>query len=113
MIRTFIQTREFSRNWDELGFSDEDLRQLEIDIMRNPDKYPVIKGTGGLRKARIATENKGKSGGARVCYVDFVFVETVYLITVYTKKEKDNLSKAERNEIKKAIEEIRKSLGGK
>ena len=46
-------------------------------------------------------------------YVDFVFAETVYLITVYSKKEKDNLSKAERNEIKKAIEEIRKSLGGK
>lgn len=50
MIRTFIQTREFSRNWDELGFDDEDLRMLELDIMNNPQKYPVMKGTGGLRK---------------------------------------------------------------
>ncbi len=114
MIRTFIQTGEFSRNWDRLGFDDEDLRQLELDIMNNPDKYPVMKGTGGLRKARIALgeNNKGKSGGARVCYVDFVFAETVYLITVYPKKEKDNLSKEERNEIKKAIEALGKSLGG-
>ena len=114
MKRTFIQTREFSRNWDDLGFHDEDLRLLELDIMNNPDKYPIMKGTGGLRKARIALgDNKGKSGGARVCYVDFVFAETVYLITVYPKNEKDNLSKEERNEIKKVIEALKKSLGGK
>ena len=34
MIRTFIQTTEFSRNWDKLGFSDDDLRLLELDIMK-------------------------------------------------------------------------------
>ena len=112
MTRTFIQTKEFSRNWDNLGFNDEDLRLLEIDIMKNPDKYPVMQGTGGLRKARVALENKGKSGGARVCYVDFVFAETVYLITVYGKNEKDNLSKEERNEVKKVIEMLKNSLGG-
>ena len=112
MTRTFIQTHEFSRTWDDLGFDDEDLRFLENDIMENPKKYPVMRGTGGLRKARIALEDKGKSGGARVCYVDFVFAETVYLITVYGKKEKDNLSQKERNDIKKVIEAIEKNLRG-
>ena len=108
-----MQTQEFSRRWDELGFDDDDLRKLELDIMEHPDKYPIMQGTGGLRKARVAIDNKGKSGGARVCFVDFVFVETVYLITVYGKKEKDNLSKEERNEIKKSIDVLKKSLGGK
>ena len=56
MTRIFIQTLEFSHNWDNLGFDDDDLRLLEIDIMEHPDKYPVMKGTGGLRKARIALE---------------------------------------------------------
>ncbi|MBO4899024.1 MAG: type II toxin-antitoxin system RelE/ParE family toxin [Lachnospiraceae bacterium] len=112
MTRTFIQTHEFSRNWDNLGFDDEDLRLLELDIMKHPERYPVIQGTGGLRKARIALGNKGKSGGARVCFVDFVIVETVYLITVYPKKEKDNLSQEEKNAIKKVIEALKKSLGG-
>ena len=88
MTRTFIQTKEVSRNCDDLGFDDEDLRVLELDIMKNPDKYPVMSGTGGLRKARVSLENKGKSGGARVCYVDFVFAETVYLITVYGKMKR-------------------------
>ncbi len=113
MTRTFIQTIEFSRKWEELGLDDEDLRLLEIDIMQNPDKYPVMQGTGGLRKARISlNSNKGKSGGGRACFVDFVFAETVYLITAYGKGEKDNLSKAERNDIKKAVEALKKSMGG-
>ncbi len=112
MTRTFVQTKEFSKRWDDLGFHDEDLRLLELDIMKNVTKYPVIKGTGGLRKARIPLDHKGKSGGARVCYVDFVFAETVYLITVYGKKEKSNLSENERNEIRKVIDAIGKNLGG-
>ena len=41
-----------------------------------------------------------------------MFAETVYLITVYPKNENDNLSKDERNEIKKLIEALKKSLGG-
>ena len=110
MTRTFIQTREFSSNWDRLGFNDDDLRRLELDIMTNPDKYPVMQGTGGLRKARFAFEHQGKSGGVRVCYVDFVVKETVYLITVYPKSEKDNLTKAAKNEIKKMISKLEESL---
>ncbi len=114
MTRTFIQTPEFSRKWDELEIGDETLRMLEEDIMNHPDKYPIMKGTGGLRKARISLDNnKGKSGGARVCFVDFVLAETVYFLTVYGKNEKDNLSKEERNNIKKVVESINKALGGK
>ena len=55
---------------------------------------------------------KGKVVEPEFCFVDFVFAETVYLITVYPKKAKDNLSKEERNEIKKVIEALKKSLGG-
>ena len=48
MFRTFIQTLEFSRKWDDLGLNDDDLRLLELDIINNLDKYPRIRGTGGL-----------------------------------------------------------------
>ena len=40
MFRTFIQTREFSKNWDKLGFRDEDLRKLELTLLENPDAFP-------------------------------------------------------------------------
>ena len=46
----------------------------------------------------------------RVCYVDFVVKETIYLITVYSKNHKDNLSKEEKNEIRKLIDVLEKSI---
>lgn len=110
MTRTFIQTKEFSKNWDKLGFNDSDLRRLEEELIHNPTAFPVVQGTGGLRKMRLAFENRGKRGGVRVCYVDFLVEETIYLITVYPKNEKDNLSDAECHEIKKMIELLRASL---
>ncbi len=112
MTRTFIETNTFTEKWIELGLSDDDLRLLESDIMQHPNKYPIIQGTGGLRKARVSLNGKGKSGGARVCFVDFVFAEVVYFITVYGKSEKANLSKKERNDVKLLIDELQRTLGG-
>ena len=112
MNRTFIQTEEFSKRWDALGFNDDDLRMLENDIGNNPKKYPVIRGTGKLRKGRIAFPNRGKSGSARFCYVDFEFAGTIYLFIIYGKKEKDNISIKERKELKSLITTLEKTLGG-
>ena len=110
MTRTFIQTTEFTKNWKYIGFTEDDLRRLELEILKNPKIGPVIQGTAKLRKMRFAADHVGKSGSSRVCYVDFVLQETIYLITVYPKNEKDNLSKAECNEIKKMIEQLEASL---
>ena len=110
MTRTFIQTKEFSKNWDRLGFNDDDLRRLELELLKNPKTGKVIPGTGKLRKMRFSYENEGKSGSTRICYVDFLAKETIYLITVYPKNEKDNLSKAECNAIKKMILQLEENL---
>ena len=110
MTRIFIQTDEFVKNWERLGLTDDDMRRLELEILKNPKIGSVIRGTGGLRKLRFSFENKGKSGSTRICYVDFLLLETVYLITIYPKNEKDNLTKAECNNIKKMIEALEKTL---
>ena len=68
--------------------------------------------TGGLRKMQFPFEGRGKSGSARVTYVDFVVYEVIYLIFAYPKSEKDNLTKAERNAMKKVIAAIEAGLGG-
>lgn len=110
MTRIFIQTDEFVKNWERLGLTDDDMRRLELEILKNPKIGSVIRGTGGLRKLRFSFENKGKSGSTRICYVDFLLLETVYLITIYPKNEKDNLTKAECNNIKKMIDALEKTL---
>lgn len=59
---------------------------------------------------RFAFEHRGKSGGVRVIYVDFEVYEKIYLLTAYTKNEKDNLTKKERSEIKQLIEVLEQQL---
>lgn len=110
MTKTFIQTHMFEKQWDELGLLDEDLCRLEYEIMTDPQGGPVIPGTGRLRKRRFAIRDKGKRGSARVCYVDFVMLDTVYLFSIYEKNKKENLTKEECANIKKSIELLEKSL---
>ena len=110
MQRKFVMTSEFDKQWKVLGLTDKDLARLQQEILENPQIGAVMKDTGRLRKMRFAFDNQGKSGSARVTYVDFVIYETVYLIYAYAKNEKDNLTKAERNQIKKMIDLIEKAL---
>ncbi|MBP3421286.1 MAG: hypothetical protein J6K37_03340 [Lachnospiraceae bacterium] len=60
MNRTFIEVPQFTKKWQMLGLTDEDLRALEEELLNNPKVGDVIKGTGGIRKIRIPMENKGK-----------------------------------------------------
>ncbi len=62
-----------------------------------------MQGTGGVRKMRFAFEDRGKSGSVRVIYVDFEVYEKIFLITAYSKDEKDNLTMSERNELRQMI----------
>lgn len=110
MFSEFIQTKVFSKKWDQLGFTDDDLRLLEVDLLENQNKYPVIKGTGGLRKCRVKLRNKGKSGGARVLYVNFIKLETIYLITVYAKNEQEDITESEKEEFKILINELEEEV---
>jgi hypothetical protein len=105
-------TKEFDKNWKAMNLTDDDLKSLQEELILNPTKGDLMKGTGGLRKLRIAFEGKGKSGSGRVCYVDFAVYDKIFLITAYSKNEKENLSKNERNVIAKMIEQLEKSLKG-
>jgi hypothetical protein len=69
----FVRFPAFVRDWDRLGLGDAALRALELDILRDPDRAPVIRGTGGLRKLRFTEprSGRGKRGAYRVCYALF------------------------------------------
>lgn len=97
--REFVIIPSFDVKWKRLGLTDEDLKRLESALLENPKLGPAMQGTGGVRKMRFAFENKGKSGSTRVIYVDFEAYEKIYLLDVYAKVDKENLTKAERNEL--------------
>jgi hypothetical protein len=81
MTREFVIMPEFDRHWEQMGLDDEELRQLQDTLLQNPKAGVVVRGTGGLRKIRIAFNGKGKRGSGRVAYVDFTVQEAIYLIT--------------------------------
>ena len=91
----------------EIGLTDSDLLQLQIMLLKDPESGPVIEGTGGLRKVRFPLENRGKSGSVRVCYTDFAEYEVTYLITAFTKKEQENLTREEKAVLRKLVKSLR------
>lgn len=110
MTRTFVELPLFRSKWKALGLNDNDLKRLQEEILLNPKTGAVMKETGGIRKMRFAFEHRGKSGSIRVIYIDFEVYEKIYLLTAYPKNEKDNLSKAERNELRELVKVLENQL---
>jgi hypothetical protein len=104
---------EFEKQCKHIELDEDDIIEIENALLENPAVGDIMRGTGGLRKFRISLQNKGKRGGARVIYVDFAFYEKIYLITAYAKSELDNLSQAERNELKALVGTLKSESGKK
>ena len=107
MIRTFIEIPLFTKRWKEIGLGEDELRALQIMLLKNPESGPVMEGTGGIRKVRFPLENRGKSGSVRVCYTDFAEYEVTYLITAFEKKSQENLTNEEKNVLKKLVKSLK------
>lgn len=84
------------------------MRIAEDEIAAAPDAWPVIKSTGGVRKARAARGASGKSGGVRIIYYYLVVNEQIYLLDIYAKNEQENITEAS----KKVLRETVKILKG-
>ena len=111
LIRSFIEVPLFSKRWAEIGLGDDELLALQIMLLKDPASGPVMEGTGGIRKVRFPLENRGKSGSVRVCYTDFEEYEVTYLITAFTKDEQENLTKSEKNVLKKLVKSLKEEAG--
>ncbi|EJF30133.1 MULTISPECIES: type II toxin-antitoxin system RelE/ParE family toxin [Enterobacteriaceae] len=96
---TFIETTLFTRQIKQFA-TDDELSALQKVLIGSPEKGDLIQGTGGLRKIRMATGVRGKSGGARVIYF-FATAEMIWLIMAWPKHVKDNLTAAEKAELRR------------
>jgi hypothetical protein len=110
MTREFIMTEFFDLYWNKLKLTDDDLKDFQNFLLENPERGDIIKGTGGARKVRWKLSNKGKSGGIRCIYIDFDIYKTIYLLIVYPKSTKDNLTEKEKQNLKKLVKELADSM---
>ena len=107
MERRIIETRDFSKaikvllKKRQLLYSDyEDFRK---ELASNPEYGDLVTGTGGVRKIRLKSSSTGKSGGFRICYYYLVRNERIYLIDLYAKNKKENLTMAEKKMLKEYV----------
>ena len=108
MTREFVYTEPFRKCWKAMGLSEDDLKKLEEILLENPQLGDVIEGTGGARKMRIQIENRGKSVGGRVIYVDVFEKEKLYFLLACPKNVQDNLTPDQKKQVRKLVEAIKK-----
>lgn len=89
----------FESDAKQAGLTDDDIQHIASVVAADPLAGDLIPGTGGARKMRFARRGSGKSGGYRTIHYFGGDDVPVFLLAVYGKGDKSNLSKAERNEL--------------
>jgi hypothetical protein len=94
VVELDIFLRAAARLWSE------DEREAFVDyVAANPEAGDLIPETGGLRKVRWGRQGSGKRGGVRVVYYFYDLDMPLYLITVYAKAAREDLSPEEKRNL--------------
>lgn len=98
-----IETSVFTKHLKNL-LSEDEYRQLQNTLIKNPEIGKLIKSTGGLRKVRWAIKGKGKSGGVRTIYYWAKQEEVILMLLIYQKNEQDNLTSEQTKILRKIVD---------
>ena len=104
MIIEVVETPVFSRQV-AAELSEDEYRLLQLHLVEHPDVGAVIPGSGGLRKLRWKLQGRGKRGGARVIYFRKVAAERLYLLFLYPKNERSDLTRAQLQTLRQLVDE--------
>jgi hypothetical protein len=101
----FIEAPAFSR-YREDYLDDDELLEVQLTLIANPDAGDLIPDAGGLRKVRWSDKrrSKGKRGGLRIIYYAFLSENEIWLMTLYSKDEMDDLTKVQRRALSMVIQ---------
>src|SRR5262249_60918189 len=99
---TVVETATFARDARKV-FSEDELGEMHHHFGTFRELGVVVPGTGGLRKARWSAGGKGKRGGARVIYYSGGDHMPIFMIAIYTKSEKADMTSAEKKAATKLV----------
>jgi mRNA-degrading endonuclease RelE of RelBE toxin-antitoxin system len=100
----FIEAPAFTRHLATY-LDDEGYRRFQRFLIANSEAGNVIPDSGGFRKVRWQDQRrkKGKRGGLRIIYYLFPEDAQIWLVTLYDKEQKDDLTPAEKRALHQAI----------
>jgi hypothetical protein len=108
-VQTVVETPGDLSDAKALGLTETKRASIVTWIAANPEAGDVIEGTGGARKVRFAGKGKGKSGGYRVITLYSGSDILVFLLNLFAKNEKTDVTPKERNALKKILLELVKA----
>ena len=100
-IETSVFTSDVSSHLD-----DHEYLSLQVYLAEHPEAGDLIEDTGGLRKTRWAAKGKGKSGGVRVIYYWMREADQTYMLAIYPKSAKDDLTDEETATLRQLVKEL-------
>ena len=98
----FIETSLFTKIVERY-LSDDELA-VQVYLQKHPEAGSVVRGSGGVRKLRWATQGGGKRGGVRVIYYLKLARGNIWLLTLYAKNVKETIPAHVLKRIKEAID---------
>lgn len=105
MFITIVELPEYIKRAEVL-LGEKERDDLIDYLSTHPKAGAIMQGTGGIRKIRWARQGTGKSGGVRIIYYFHDETLPLFLLTIFGKNEKENLSRAERNALAKLTKSI-------
>ena len=99
----FIEATTFTKYVYEY-LSEEEYMGLQNFLLQYPEAGKIVPGAGGVRKVRWAALGKGKSGGVRVIYYFKRQDDEIWLLTIYSKGETENIPSHILRQIAKEVE---------
>lgn len=114
MDRLFVYSPLVEEVLAEFANQDALAKQIEDEILKNPEAGNLVQGTSGIRKMRLADpgRNKGKRGGLRVFFLNLPDKERTHLIYLLRKGEANDISPDEKQVLKELVTRIKKESSG-
>src|ERR1017187_7338147 len=105
-MHTVIETADYLQDAKDAGLSRQEMAAIIEIISSDPNAGDVMVETGGARKLRFGVGGTGKRGGIRTVHYFGGDDVPVFMLAVIKKGDRDNLSKAESNALRKDLQGI-------
>jgi hypothetical protein len=102
-LHAVVETADYVQDARRAGLTDDERSAIVDQLALDPDAGVLIPGTGGARKLRLAGRGRGKSGGYRVITYFAGQDLPVFLLNVFAKGERVDLTQAERNALRREL----------
>ena len=106
LFMVFVETPHFSELLTA-AMSDSDYALLQYFLAERPDAGQLIVGGGGIRKVRWSARGKGRRGGFRVIYYWRVTGDVIFLLDLFSKNEKSDLTRADVRQLAQAAKRLK------